>query len=153
MSTEPDGSLIVGGDSRAPLSKLIKIVVAINAYQFDSGEGGRFGVLKKEKRIVFDRRAIGCPSTFAIRAVDEDTFEDMTLSWISERISPLISKGTLEIVAVAGGSHDGYLERLSIHADGLVTRSHEAFNMIEAWKKKNWRKVEVERFKPRKKTR
>ena len=165
MATEEFGSIVVSGDYKG---KLKEIVDALNTFDWSSDDVGDHFLVSDDNRIAYSSSShVRIPTVFATRIVvklsdgrtipidevdknatkDEEDMEYITPEWVSKNVCPLLKSGTLEIVAVAGGSHRGWVDRLIIRADGFVERSHEKFDSM---KKKEWRKVEVEQFSKKK---
>ena len=76
--------------------------------------------------------------------ITDEWIETASLEALSKKIAPLLTRGSLELVAVAhGGNDDAYLGRLVIRCDGSAER--QWFD-CDAFKKKSWSATETERF-------
>ncbi len=165
---EPFGSIIVCGDYKGDLPAIVK---ALNNSLWFTSDEAKFKV--RNGAIRLDRPWVQIPTahparikiTFAdgkmafldelrpserrnweAEAID-DRPETASLGSLSKKIAPLLTRGSLELVAVAhGGDDQAYLDRLVIRCDGSAER--HSFH-CDAFKKKSWRASETERFVPK----
>jgi hypothetical protein len=165
---EPRGSIIVCGDYKGDLPAIVK---ALNNSLWFTSDEARFKV--RHGAIRLDRPWVEIPTVHPDRIrlafadgktafLDEarpserrsweaqeidGRIETASLGALSKKIAPLLTRGSLELVAVAlGGDGQAYLDRLVVRCDGSAER--HSFH-CDAFKKKSWSSSETERFVPK----
>ena len=162
---EPRGAVVVCGDYKGKVSAICKVlnslICNLDGAEFVT-EGRR--ILVNSNRIsipsvYFDRLEIGLADGTAVYVDDHASMNKLLdddgetiggdavpLDVLSQRISPLLTQGTIELVAVAhGGNGHAYFERLAIRHDGLAERERRYFNSFEQHSSSE---NEIERFDP-----
>lgn len=117
------GPIMVCGNYQGDLKQ---IAARLNQWLFASGA----------KFCVHAGRIIGDVGEYPSTVPRDDDFEPIDLETISQRISPLLIRGTLELVALAHEELDcAWLERLIIRPDGCVEQYSYTFvsNAVADW--------------------
>jgi hypothetical protein len=149
-----DGTIIVSGDYNGDLDK---IVAALNLLDF--GNNAEF--VSQDGGIRLYKSSVECPTAFPHRTflkfkdggrIPEDEadneqkiawfrenriydFDECEPEWFSKKVSPLLTSGTLEIVAIgheepnerSDHTRYAYLERLLIHSNGTIGKHRNFF--------------------------
>jgi len=168
------GTIVVCGNYRGNLNE---IADALNLFEWNA-DYEKFHAYKDAHVVGLERNGIQYPTVFPERHIlvlndgrryfadeaDETTTEDWeaeggeidvefySLEQLSKVISPLLTKGTIEIVAVAyEKSTYAYYERLVIRSDGYAERHRHNSTIFS--KNEPWSTCESEYFDPRTKKR
>jgi hypothetical protein len=162
------GALIVCGDYEGDLAEIVSI---LNGFEFDQEEEERIGFVVLNGRIEPDRFGNDAASAFPFRTWlksedgrrilpskfnglsekdreaewDAET-EIITLKELSKTIAPLLTRGTLELVAIRHKmSREAIFEKLAIRSDGRIRRQSQHYRSFERDK---WHTRSAARFKP-----